>query len=416
MNENIWILNHYAGGMPFSRGGRHYCISKYLKQKGCSPVVFCSNAVHNSNAELFYADERLWHEHPAEEIDVPFVYVKGRPYVGNGKARVLNMLDYYFNVQKAAKQYGKLHGKPDVIIGSSVHPLACVAGIRLAKHFHCKKIVEIRDLWPESIVAYGVASKNNPIVKLLYRLEKWLYKKADRIIMTWPGGYDYICNQGWDRFIPKDKVVHISNGVSLDDFQKNRVTYPYVFLRNYGHKVFVYAGSIRKVNNIGLLVDAARIVSQFDEQVKILVFGDGDQRDLLEKRLRDENITNLVFMGKVHKTVVPSVLSQSYALILHNSSTQLDKYGQSQNKFFEYLAAGKPILMTYSVGHSIVNIQKCGVEISKQNASEIAEAIMHIAQLSPEEYEICCANARRAAMDYDFKVLTEKLIKIVEEE
>jgi hypothetical protein len=88
------------------------------------------------------------------------------------------MLDYYFNVKKACKQYPR----PDVIIGSSVHPLACVAAIHLSKRYSCKNIVEIRDLWPESIVEFMDKSRFNPIIIALYRLEKWIYVRADELI------------------------------------------------------------------------------------------------------------------------------------------------------------------------------------------------------------------------------------------
>ena len=78
--------------------------------------------------------------------------IKARKYQGNGKQRVLNMVDFYRNVKKAAVEFAKKNAKPDIIYASSVHPLALVAGIQLAKKFGVKCICEVRDLWPESIV------------------------------------------------------------------------------------------------------------------------------------------------------------------------------------------------------------------------------------------------------------------------
>ena len=137
-----------------------------------------------------------------------------------------------------------------------------VAGIKIAKKFGVPCICEVRDLWPESIVAYGALKRNSVIAKLLYQGEKWIYKKADSIIMTWEGGKDYIIDQGWDNQIDLKKVKHISNGVVIDTFDKNSEENKIMDsdLDNKEYKNIVYAGSIRKVNNLGMLLDAAKII------------------------------------------------------------------------------------------------------------------------------------------------------------
>ena len=101
MNTNIWILNHYASDMYFDQGGRHYNFAKNLRRAGYAPVVFGANSKHGK-AERFFETDALWEEHVAEEIDTPFVFVRARTYTGNGKQRVLNMIDFYRNVKKAA--------------------------------------------------------------------------------------------------------------------------------------------------------------------------------------------------------------------------------------------------------------------------------------------------------------------------
>ena len=148
-------MNHYAGNMLFDKGGRHYWFAKYPVREGYEPVIFVCNNKHNPGTEVFYETDKLWEEHVAEEINTPFVYVNARPYDGNGTGRILNMIAFYRNVKKAAKEYAAIHGKPDIIYASSVHPLTLVAGIQLAKHFGIRCICEARDLWPEAIVAYS---------------------------------------------------------------------------------------------------------------------------------------------------------------------------------------------------------------------------------------------------------------------
>lgn len=413
MKKNIWIFNHYASDTFFDKGGRHYWIAHYLKENGYNPVIFVANSIHGKK-DYYFTNENLYSLHVAESINVPYVFVKTPSYCGNGKERVRNMIAFYLNLIKTAKRYSKENKViPDIILASSVHPLTLLAGIKLSKHFGVECISEIRDLWPESIVAYGILKKDNPVTKILYVGEKYLYKHSDKIVMTWAGGYKYIEDKKWDTCIPKSKVYNICNGVDIESFEKNAEIkrYSKLFEQN---NCFVYTGSIRKVNNVELLVDAAIRLKSYNSDAMILVFGDGDEKEALEQKAREYKTDNIKFMGKVKKDEIPGILKQSYALILHNTSTSLDKYGQSQNKFYEYLAAGKPILMTYSVGYSIVEKEKCGFELKEQNADNIAYTIDMMCNLDRNEYELFCTNSRLVSRRYDFKNLTNKLIAVLE--
>ena len=414
MKTNIWIMNHYASGMYFDRGGRHYNFAKYLRRAGYAPVIFGANSRHGK-PERFLETDALWEERIVEEIDTPFVFVRARTYNGNGKQRVLNMIDFYRNVKKAAKEYAAQHGKPDVIFASSVHPLTLVAGIQLAKQFGVKCVCEVRDLWPESIVAFGIAGPYNPAVIALRRLEKWIYKKADAVVFTMEGAYDYIVEQGWEKEIPRSKVHYINNGVDLELFDYNKEHFrvedpdlddPEVF------KV-VYTGSVRRVNNLGLLLDAAKCVK--DPRVKFLIWGDGDEREALEQRVRDEGISNVAFKGKVEKKYVPSIVSRSDLNLVHWEQAPLLKYGVSYNKLFDYMAAGRPIFSTVRPGYSIWGKYDCGRDTEDTRPEPLARELEKMAGLPPEELSRLGENARKGARDYDFRVLTQKLLNVIGE-
>lgn len=419
MKQKVWILNHYASVTYSDNGGRHYNFAKYLKRFGHDPVIFCCNAKHNSNAGVYFDDNSLWHEHIAEGIDVPFVFVRGRAYVGNGKQRVLNMVDFYRNVKKTAKEYAKEHGKPDVILASSVHPLTLVAGIQLAKYFGVKCICEVRDLWPESIVAYSSRlKKSNPIIKLLYAGEKWIYKKADALVFTMEGGRDYIIEKGWDTAhggpVDLNKVHHINNGVDLEVFDYNKEHYQIddPDLEDPNTFKVVYTGSVRRVNNLGLLLDAAKQVA--DPKIKFLIWGDGDERAVLEKRKKEESITNVVFKGRVDKKYVPYIVSHADLNFIHGVNSSLMRFGISPNKLFDYFAAGKPVLMDFKANYNPALDYSAGVSCDISEPTVLAEAFERFAQMQPEQYEQFCRNARKAAAAYDFSSLTSKLIRVIE--
>ncbi|MEY8261607.1 glycosyltransferase family 4 protein [Oscillospiraceae bacterium 50-60] len=412
MKKNVWIINHYAGGMLFDQGGRHYNFAKYLKQQAdYEPVIFCASSEHGKPRQYFDMQD-LWQKHTSEEIGVPWVFVRARTYVGNGKQRVLNLIDFYKNVKRAAKKYTARHEKPDVIYASSPHPLTLVAGIQLAKYYRVKCICEVRDLWPESLIVYGLLKRNSLLAKALYAGEKWIYKKADALIFTMAGGCDYIVERGWDRKIPHSKVHYINNGVDLEVFDYN--------LNHYHHEdsdldnpdIFkvVYAGSIRKGNKLELLLDLAKKVC--NPRIRFLIWGDGDELPFLRQRVLDEHIENVTFKGRVEKKYVPSIVSRADLNYIDGNYSDLFRFGISLNKLFDYFAAGKPVIMPMKANYNPVQEFSCGLTAEREEL--LPQLLEQAATLSEEEYQRMCLNARKAAEEYDFKNLTQKLIQILE--
>ena len=126
----VWLINHYASNMFRDKAGRHYWFAQKLIEQGYDVAVFCSTTLVNGE-ELFGTGKGKL---TVKETDgIPFVFVKTVPSQGNGIKRVLNMGLFYKNLFPATKTYAKEHGKPDVIIASSVHPLTMVAGIQIAR-------------------------------------------------------------------------------------------------------------------------------------------------------------------------------------------------------------------------------------------------------------------------------------------
>lgn len=413
MKKKVWILNHHANSMFFDEGGRHYSFAKYLKKAGYEPSIFCSNAEHGTG-KLYFDKLRTARVHMAKKIGVPFVFIKGRGYKSNGLDRVLCMFDYYFNVRKYARIYAEKKGKPDVIIASSVHPLACVAGIWLARNMKVPCIVEIRDLWPESIVAYHVASSKDVLIKALYRLEKWIYAKADAIIFTVGGGKDYIKEKKWDTVqggkVNLNKVYYINNGVDLESFDANKKECQLHDEDLDDERIVkvVYTGSIRHANNVGALLDIAKNV---DSSIKFLIWGDGDEACNLKERVRKENIKNVVFKERVEKKYIPYIVTKADVNVMDMQETNgLFRFGISPNKLFDYLAAKRPVVM-YQLDKYNPALEY-GVGFVADKFSEIAHYLNGFTKPQKEERdELRYEKARQA---FSYENLTRKLIKIIE--
>lgn len=328
------------------------------------------------------------------------------------------MISFYKNLFPTAKEYANKYGKPDVILASSVHPLTLLAGIKIGKKFGIPCICEVRDLWPESIVAYGNLKKNSPLAKVLYSGEKWIYKKADKLVFTMAGGKDYIIEQQWDKSnggpIDIGKVYSLNNGIDLNAFNYNKENYKFDDEDLDNPEIFkiVYAGSIRHVNKVEALVDVAKKLS--DKKIKILIWGSGDQVKTIQKRISEEQLTNIILKGKVSKKYIPSILSKSNLNIILGDSNEIFRFGLSPNKLFEYFAAGKPILQTFNANHSLVKKYKAGIELADNNPKAISDSIEYFLKLPQEEYTKYCENALSTSIEYSCEKLTNKLVKIIE--
>lgn len=408
---HIWIINHYANITYYDEGGRHYCFAKYLKGKGHEPVIFCSNAYHGIKKKYFKYVGR-WTEKIQPSIKVPYVFVKNKTYSVNGVERIINMVDFYFNIKKAAKEYARLNGKPDIIYASSVHPLTLLAGIQLSKFFKVKCVCEVRDLWPESLIAYGIIGKKNIITRALRLLEHYIYRKCDALIFTMEGGYQYIIEQHWDSSVPKDKVYIINNGIDLAEYRDNLENYSVKDVHLDDKHLFkvVYVGSIRKVNNIGLLLDIAKNVD--NKSIVFLIWGSGDELEDLKNKVVKEDIKNVFFKGRVEKKYIPYITSKSNLNIAHNGQSSIFKYGISFNKIFDYFAAGIPILCDFESSYNPVITFGAGVEVQSTDPKNVAKEITRIAELDEKTKARFSDGAITAAQYYNYEKLTEELISI----
>jgi len=416
MKKNLWIWNHYATDMYRNRGGRHYWFAKNLIKEGYNATIFCANTYHNKTEYIDTGAKK----YTTDVIDnIPFVFVKTTIALGNDINRIKNIVIFYFNLLSVAKKYAKINGKPDIIIASSVHPLTMIAGIQVAKKLAIPCICEIRDLWPEAIFSFNKVKEKSLLGKFLVSGEHWIYKKADALIFTKEGDVDYIKENKWDNLqggdIDLSKINYISNGIDLEEFNR-LIEEKKLEDSDLDKNKFnvVYVGAIRPVNEVGNILDAAALLKD-EVDIQFLIYGDGNQKSLLEKRVENENLNNVKMKGFVSKQLIPYILSRSYLNILNYSRTRYNwARGNSSNKLFEYMASGKPIISTVKMGYSMINKYKCGFELDDGSAKDLADMIIKMKNMPKERYNELGNNAKEGVKDFDFKFLTKKLISAVE--
>ncbi len=406
----IWIINHYA--TPPSLGGlvRHYYFSKYLTKWGHKVKIFTSSMIHNSNVNMI-RDNSVFVEKNVDGVD--YTFLRTSNYSGNGLARIKNMLEFPARVKKIDKYFEK----PDVIYCSSPDLLTANAALKLGRRLGVPVVTEIRDLWPLSITAYNNISDNNIVIKTLYQMEKSIYVKSNGIIHTIPYWYDYIIDKGWDGEIDSKKAININNGVDIDEFEANKKAYVCEDKEMNDSSLFkvVFAGSIRKVYNLKELIRVAESVQNDGINDIVFVFyGDGTEKESLQKYCVDNNISNVYFKGRVPKKYIPDIISKSDVNYISVFDTILREYGCSNNKLFEYLLAGKPIISNVKFKNDLLETNKIGTNVKAGEIEEIKKTILQI-----KEGKISFCNPMEIAKQYDYKELAKSvedfLLKVINE-
>lgn len=410
--KNIWIINHYAMPPKYEVRPRNNVMARYLLDEGYNVKIFSASTIHNTNINLVDNNRKLYME---KEYDgLSFVHIRTSNYSGNGISRIVNMLQFPWRLYKIAK---KIKGYPDIII-CDLEAIFAVSPYLISKHYKSKFILEVRDLWPESIVEYKNLSKKNPIIRFMYQLEKWIYKKADKIVFTMEGGKDYIVDKKWDKKIELSKVYYINNGVDLEQFYYNKETFEVIDNDIENTKTFkvVYAGSIRLANNVRKIIDAAEIIKEKGyDNIKFLIYGDGTDKKYLQSYCLENKLDNVIFKGFIDKKNIPYILCKCNLNIMHFEQNNLKKYGASLNKMFEYFASGRPTVSDCEFGYDLIKKYKCGSVVDNAESTRLADEIISFYNMPKTKYDFYCENALKAAKDYDYKSLTKQLIEVIKQ-
>jgi glycosyltransferase involved in cell wall biosynthesis len=298
--------------------------------------------------------------------------------------------------------------RPDVIIGSSVHLLAVLAAYLVAKRYKAKFIMEVRDLWPQTIIDMGQLSERSPITKVLQALERFLYRRAEKIITLQPSAHEYITACG----IPRDKIVWIPNGVDLSRFdgairaKEQRA----------GFRV-MYLGAHGQANALDVLLQAAKIVQERGlSEIEFILVGDGPEKPKLIELANDLGLGNVEFRDSVPKEEVPKVLDEADATVFILNDLALYRYGISLNKLYDYLAAKKPLILAGNPVNNPAKEAQCGLTVPPRNPEALADAIIKLSQMPKEEREAMGRRGREYVEKYhSIPVLADKLESCLKE-
>jgi glycosyltransferase involved in cell wall biosynthesis len=370
--KNVWILNHYAG-TAISPSTRHYDLGRELIKRGHSVTIFAAGFHHQKFVEERLSPGESWR---IEDHDgVRFVWIRTFPYRGNEWRRAVNMLSFFIRSVIAGM---RLSENPDVVIGSSVHPLAVVAAYLLSKVKRSRFMFEVRDLWPQTLIDMGALRARGPVARLLRALERFLYRRADTIITLLPYAHEYIVGLG----IPRERIVWIPNGADLtryDGLHAYDGGSPARF-------TVMYLGAHGRANALHVILEAAAAVKRKGfEAVRFVFVGDGPEKESLVAYAAAQSLMNVEFRPAVPKNELFKVMGEADAFVFNLEDLPLFKYGISSNKLFDYLASGRPVVFSGNTANNPVKESGAGLSVPANSPELLADAIISLMRLTPAQ-------------------------------
>ncbi len=393
---HILYIHQYFDFPEGSGGTRSYDLAKSFVDKGYEVTIITSNVHNNDN-------KRGWVYIRRDGINI---YSVNCPYDNNMGfyQRIFSFLSF---IVKASYKVCKI--KTDIVLATST-PLT-IAFPALLKNFINRTpfIFEVRDVWPEVPIKMGFI-KNKLLIKLLYYFEKLTYKKAFAIVPLSTGMYKNITSR-----IPnlKDKMTIIPNISELDRFANTskKVTFPFDIKEK---RILIYCGTLGTVNGLSYLVDLAERTIDIDSNIVYCVVGKGRELDDILKLAKKKNVLNenFFYMGVVSKQHLPYL----YHIATVGSSFVINNpilWDNSANKFFDTLAAHKPIIINHEGWQAeTIREKKCGLVLPPQLDDEsIAEFVSFMKNDNLlSEYGKNAYNL--AKEEFSLKVAVDNYIKI----
>ncbi len=326
-----------------------------------------------------------------------------------GLKRILNYLSYLVSAIFAFLFFCR---RPQVVIATSPQFFCGWAGLICSYLKWTKFILEIRDIWPESIVTVG-AMKQGWLVTCLEWMEKMMYRGANHIVAVGDGYRDNILS----KVDVADRISVVTNGVDPDQFRPGKGN-PEFRRRFQCQDKFVcsYVGTIGMAHGLEVTIRAAKLLrSQGRQDIVFCIVGDGARRAELEKEVQEAHLTDLVKLtGRLPKQQMPEVLASSDCLLVHLTGTELFET-VIPSKIFEAMAMERPIIMGVA-GESadIVRRSGSGIAMRPDQEQDLVGAVTRLCDDSDFYRELCSNGRQFVSQNYSRDKLAGDMLQIID--
>jgi glycosyltransferase involved in cell wall biosynthesis len=358
---HILLIHQAFAAIDEPGGTRHHELARYLAAQGhrvsiiASPVSYLTGKHEKQGNVVHDADGRI-------------TIYRTYTYSALHKSFFHRILSFFsFMVSSFFKSLSIRN--VDVVWGTSPPIFQAFTAWLVARLKRKPFLLEIRDLWPAFAIAVGVLN-NKILIGLSLWLERFLYKHADQLIVNSPGFIQHIQAKGGRN------IRLIPNGADPAFFQtESRSGDKPVYPSWEGKFVVLYTGAHGMSNDLQVVLQAANLLKEH-KQIYFALLGAGKEKANLIRKAQDLGLSNLEFLDPLPKTEMPAVISQADACLAILKPIEMYKTTYP-NKVFDYMAAGKPIILAIDgVIREVVEKANCGIFCPPGDAQKLSEAVL----------------------------------------
>ncbi len=395
---HILLIHQAFAAIDEPGGTRHHELALYLAAQGhkvtiiTSPVSYLTGEPISPTGSTNSGHERITILRP------PVYKALHRSFIH----RMINFLSFMVSSFIASLKVDRV----DLVWGTSPPIFQGITAWAVTRIKRVPFLFEVRDLWPAFAVAVGVLA-NPALIRASEWLERFLYRRADILMVNSPGFIDHVKAQG------ADHVELVPNGADASMFHPEASGS--AFREKHGLEgkfVALYAGAHGMSNDLDVLLEAAARLRPHPE-IAVVLLGDGKEKADLQTRAVELDLKNVFFIPSVPKGEMPAALAAADTCIAILKPIEMYKTVYP-NKVFDYLAAGRPVILAIDgVIREVVEAAQGGIVVPPGDAKSLGDAIQLLAG-DPQKRELLGRNGRRyVESHFDRPVVANQLNEIM---
>jgi glycosyltransferase involved in cell wall biosynthesis len=398
---HILLIHQAFAALDEAGGTRHHEFARYFVQHGHRVTVITGQTSYMTGARR---PTSPWVTHEVDDQGVEII--RCRSVAAWHKSFVQRLVNFLVFMILAFFTGLRVRGV-DLVWGTSPPIFQAVSAVLLARFKRKPFLLEVRDLWPYFAIEVGVLT--NPLLIGLSRwLERWLYRRADRVVINSPGFYKHVTDRG------ALAVDVVPNGVDPAMFRNLPQGKP--LRETFGLEqefVLLYAGAHGMSNDLDTLLMAADLLRQ-ERGIRFVLLGDGKEKPALRNRAQAMALDNVLFTPPVPKQQIPLWLSDADAClaILRRVEAYKTTY---PNKVFDYMAAGKPIVLAIDgVIREVVETAGAGIFVQPGDPGALARAVLELARNPQRAKSMGSAGRNYVEAHFNRGKLAGKMLAVME--
>jgi len=399
--KSILFLTHYFPPEVNAPANRTYEHTIRWVKSGAAVTVITNHPNH-PHGKLYSGYRNRWISR--EQIDGVNV-IRVKTFLTPNKGTIRRTINYLVYMLLAVSVSRKTR-QVDAIVATSPQFFCGIAGAIVAKLKKRPFILEIRDLWPDSITAVD-AVKKNLLIKLLIKLERWMYFSATKIVTLTNAFKHHIAGYGF----PENRIKTITNGI---DFQRNKIVEPKTQIFQKDNRfVLSYIGTFGLAHKLETVLETALLLKD-NEKIHFLLIGDGADRANLEQIVASKSIQNVTLIPLQPKKYIPYYLDISDVGLIMLKNNSLFKT-VIPSKMFEYMGFGKPVIISVPEGEAtaIVKENSCGLTVIPESPHELMNAILQLYKDKKTREEFGKNSYQTVTEYYNRDTLAQKMLNVI---